>query len=105
MKKSLLLIFTLILSAGLASAQISIKGIIKSDKGTPIPNATVVIRGTKITTVADSNGVFAINTKQEPPFYLQISSVGYKAQDFQILKVQDMLFMNNDNLFAKSLFP
>jgi iron complex outermembrane receptor protein len=89
MKKSLLIVFSLLLSAGFASAQISIRGIIKSDKGTPIPNATIIIRGTKITTVADSNGTFTINTKQEPPFYLQISSVGYKAQDFQVLRVQD----------------
>lgn len=89
MKKSLLLILSLLFSVGLASAQISIKGSIKSDKGTPIPNATVVIRGTKITTVADSNGNFTLNTTQEPPFYLQISSVGYKAQDFQVLRVQE----------------
>jgi len=89
MKKSLLVILSLLFSVGLASAQISIKGIIKSDKGTPIPNATVIIRGTKITTVADSNGNFTLNTTQEPPFYLQISSVGYKAQDFQVLRVQE----------------
>lgn len=89
MRKSLLIILSLLLSAGFASAQIAVKGTIKSDKGTPIPNATVIIRGTKITTVADSNGNFTINTKQEPPFYIQVSSVGYKAQDFQVLRVQE----------------
>lgn len=38
---------------------------------------------------ADDNGAFKIDAKQEPPFYLQVSSVGYKPQDFQILKYQD----------------
>ncbi|WP_255524629.1 TonB-dependent receptor [Pedobacter riviphilus] len=39
--------------------------------------------------MADEKGVFSINVKQETPFYLQVSSVGYKPQDFQILKLQD----------------
>lgn len=64
-------------------------GVVKRTNGTPVPYATVKIRGTNISVSADEKGVFNINSKQELPFYLQVSSVGYKPQDFQILKLQD----------------
>lgn len=89
MKKSLLILFSLLISTTYLFAQTPIKGIIKSTNGTTIPHATVKVRGTTISTVADENGVFTINARQEPPFYIQVSSVGYKPQDFQILKLQD----------------
>lgn len=89
MKKVLLFILPFLLSASFTFAQSQITGIIKGANGSPVPNATVLIRGTKITTLANDKGEFSISTKQEPPFYLQVSSVGYKAQDFQILKFQD----------------
>ena len=90
MKQRLLLIF-LLLSAGQAFSQNTITGIIRDSKGATIPHATILIRGTKISVSADNNGAFSIQPKQEPPFYLQVSSVGFKAQDFQILKLQDTL--------------
>lgn len=89
MKKSLLILFSFLLSASFAFAQSTITGIIKGANGVPIPNATIVIRGTKTSTVADDKGAFSISTKQETPFFLQVSSVGYKPQDFQVLKFQD----------------
>jgi len=70
-------------------AQSPITGTIKGANGAPLPRATVKIRGTNISVSADENGKFSINAKQEPPFYLQVSSVGYKPQDFQVLKLQD----------------
>ncbi|WP_316813881.1 TonB-dependent receptor [Pedobacter heparinus] len=88
MKKALLFIFTLLLSASYVSAQSIITGIIKSPNGTPVPNASVVIRGTKTAVIADDKGAFSISSNQEPPFYIRISSVGYKPQDFQVLKLQ-----------------
>ena len=57
-----------------------------------MPHATVKIRGTNIAVSADEKGVFSINSKQELPFYLQVSSVGFKPQDFQILKLQEAPF-------------
>ncbi len=70
-------------------AQSPITGVVKRSNGTPIPRATVKIRGTTISVSADDNGIFSINSKQVLPFYLQVSSIGYKPQDFQILKLQD----------------
>ncbi|MES2653464.1 MAG: TonB-dependent receptor [Bacteroidota bacterium] len=73
-------------------AQSPITGIVKQTNGNPVPHATVKIRGTSIAVSADEKGVFSINSKQDLPFYLQVSSVGYKPQDFQILKLQEAPF-------------
>ncbi|MCD0490588.1 TonB-dependent receptor [Pedobacter sp. MC2016-14] len=89
MKKSILIIFSFLLSASFAFAQSKVTGIIKRANGTPLPRATVKVRGTNVSVSADDNGAFTIIAKQEPPFYLQVSSVGYKPQDFQVLKLQD----------------
>jgi iron complex outermembrane receptor protein len=71
------------------SAQSTLTGTIKNNKGEGIPRATILIRGTNTIISADDKGNFTLTTKQEPPFYLQVRSVGYTAQDFQILKFQD----------------
>ncbi|SDK19795.1 iron complex outermembrane recepter protein [Pedobacter sp. ok626] len=91
MKKSILILLSFLLTASFTFAQ-SITGTIKNTNGTPVPKATVKIRGTKISTIADEKGFFSIDSKQELPFFLQVSSVGYKAQDFQILKLQEAPF-------------
>jgi iron complex outermembrane receptor protein len=86
---SFLILFSLILLSSLSFAQSPITGVVKRTDGAPVPRATVKIRGTNISVSADDKGVFNINSKQEAPFYLQVSSVGYKPQDFQVLKLQD----------------
>lgn len=92
MKKHLLIILSFILTANYVFAQSAITGVIKSSNGTTIPHATVTIRGTKISAIADVDGKFSIDSKQELPFYLRVSSIGYKSQDFQILKLQNTPF-------------
>jgi iron complex outermembrane receptor protein len=84
-----LLIIILFFLPGEIFAQSLLTGVVKRADGTSIPRATVRIRGTNISVSADDNGTFSINAKQEPPFYLQVSSVGYKPQDFQVLKFQN----------------
>ena len=89
MKKSLLILFTLIISTSAIFAQNTLKGIVKGANNITIPGATVTIRGTKTATLTDANGAFAIDARQQPPFYIRISYVGYKPQDFQILNFQE----------------
>ena len=86
MKKSLLLLLSFLLTASFAFAQGTIKGIVKNSNGAAVPKATIKIRSTNISVSADENGGFSIDARQDPPFYLQVSSVGHKAQDFQILR-------------------
>jgi iron complex outermembrane receptor protein len=83
------LIFSFLLFSTLTYAQSPIIGVIKRANGESVPHATVKIRGTNVSVSADENGKFSISSNQELPFYLQVSSVGYKPQDFQILKLQD----------------
>jgi iron complex outermembrane receptor protein len=78
----------LVLLPAITFAQGTIKGVVKSAGGTPVPRATVTIRGTTIAVSANDNGEFSIVTNQEPPFYIQVRSIGYKPQDFQVLKLQ-----------------
>lgn len=70
-------------------AQTPVSGIIKRADGTVIPYATIKVRGTATSVSADEGGKFTINAKQEFPFYLQVSSVGFKPQDFQVIKPQE----------------
>lgn len=56
-----------------------VEGKVTNDKGEPVPFATVSIKGTKTTTVADANGNFAIDAKTGD--VLQISSAGIASKD------------------------
>lgn len=89
MKKALLFILPFLLSASYTFAQNTVKGIIKNSNGATVPRATVIIRGTNNTVTADESGQFSIIVKEETPFYVRISSVGYKPQDFQVTRFQE----------------
>src|SRR4051812_45389855 len=84
----LLLLTILVYTSPAAFAQNVVTGIIKNSKGAPVPHATVTVRGTTTSVAADEQGVFTITPKLETPFYLQVKSVGFKPQDFQILTFQ-----------------
>lgn len=86
---SFLTLLSFLLLSNIVLAQNTVTGIVKRSDGTPVPHATIKIRGTNLSVAADGEGKFNISTTQQPPFYIQISSVGYKPQDFQILKLQD----------------
>lgn len=83
------LIFLLTLITSVSFAQQILKGIVKKADGTVVPHATVKVRGTQISTSANGNGEFFLKTYPDVPFFIQTSSVGFKPQDFQILKVED----------------
>ena len=84
----LLLLTILVYSSPAAFAQNVVTGVIKNSKGVVVPGATVTVRGTTTAVAADDQGVFTITPKVEPPFYLQVKSVGFKPQDFQVLSFQ-----------------
>lgn len=87
---SFLTLLSFLLLSNFAFAQNPISGIVKRSDGAPVPHATVKIRGTNISVSADADGKFTFTTTPEVPFYIQVSSVGYKPQDFQVLKPQDI---------------
>lgn len=100
MKKFLLLI--LLAYSPTVFAQNIITGTVKDSKGEPVPNASVSIRGTKTGTSADKDGLFTLKATVQPPFYIRISSVGFKAQDFQVLSLQsapaEFVLVDDDQL-------
>ncbi|SDM63834.1 iron complex outermembrane recepter protein [Daejeonella rubra] len=83
--KFLLLIIFLIQNTSSFAQQV-ILGVVKDTKGLPLPGATVAVRGTSIFTKADSIGQFRLSVSQEPPFFIRATFVGFKPQDFQILR-------------------
>ncbi len=81
------LVFLITLFLNNAQAQQVLTGIIKKSDGTEVPHATIKVRGTNIITSANGKGEFKISNLPDVTFFLQVSSVGYKAQDFQVLKI------------------
>lgn len=88
----LLFALPLLLQSHLASAQSLVKGVISDGDGTPLPGASISIRGTNTFTVADANGQFSIAAPTVLPFTLRISSVGYKTQEVQVYELTDEPF-------------
>ncbi|SHI69446.1 TonB-dependent Receptor Plug Domain [Arenibacter nanhaiticus] len=77
---------------GLVSyGQTIVKGKIVDLNGQPIPGANIVITGKAIGTVSDFDGLFTLNTSEEPPFTLQITSIGY-------VSAQSKITQNNQNI-------
>ena len=62
-----------------AFAQQVIRGTIKSPNGDPVPGATILVKGSKKSTVADANGSFSIDAPSGA--VLVISSVGFKNKE------------------------
>ena len=87
-RKKLFLILPLVMLASISLAQHVVTGVVKDGQGLPLPGANVVVRGTTLSTMTDSVGVFKLTVNIEPPFYLRATFVGYKPQDFQILRFE-----------------
>ena len=76
MKKTLLLVLTgLFLVAAQASAQQqTVTGKVTSEQGTPLPDVTIIVRGTSTHTTSNSDGTYSI--RAEPGQILQFRSIG-----------------------------
>ncbi|MBC7915699.1 MAG: TonB-dependent receptor, partial [Pyrinomonadaceae bacterium] len=87
-KKLGLAFLPIILLGSVAFAQHVVTGSVKDSKGLPLPGASVLVRGTSTFANTDSVGNFSLTVNIETPFYLRVTYVGYKPQDFQILKFE-----------------
>ena len=67
----------LLLLGTFAIAQTTITGTVVDDNSQPVPGANIVINGKAIGTTADFDGNFSLETDEEPPFQLRITSIGY----------------------------
>ncbi|MGQ1909002.1 SusC/RagA family TonB-linked outer membrane protein [Marinifilum sp. RC60d5] len=79
----LLAFLCLFFGANVIAQDKSITGTIyDSSNGTPLPGATVVVKGTTIGTTSNIDGVFTINTSENS--ILLVSFIGYVTQEFPL---------------------
>jgi TonB-dependent starch-binding outer membrane protein SusC len=80
---TLLLLFTSIcILSAMAQNRIQVKGRITNEKGQPIANASVVVKGTSTGTTTNDNGDFEISAPSNGT--LVVSSVGYPTKEISI---------------------
>jgi len=87
--KKLAFLVSILFLGTVAFAQKPIEGIIKDNTGASLQFATIGIRGTSATAVADVNGKFSIVTEKEFPLTLRVTLVGYQSQDVRLIKFPD----------------
>lgn len=65
-------------------AQSSISGTVVDASNQPIPGASIKIVGEDIGTVTDFDGKFTLSTQKNPPYTVEISSIGFSSQKVEI---------------------
>jgi iron complex outermembrane receptor protein len=103
MKKTFQIILLSLFWVNVVSAQDNIIGIVKDSKGEPVVGATVTTKSTKVSALSDADGKFSLPTPKELPFFLLVSSVGYKQQEVEIYEVSGEaleILLNDDNLLT-----
>ena len=69
---------TLVLLFSIASfAQTTVKGTVNDESGMPLAGANVIVVGTSNGVVTDFDGNFTLSVSENPPFTIQVSSVGF----------------------------
>lgn len=69
----------------MAAETIIIGEVYNATTGEPIPSANVVLRGTKVGTATNDEGLFMIRTDLQEKHTLVISAIGYRKQRFEIM--------------------
>lgn len=85
-QKLLLFVAALMMSTGIASAQVSrvFGEVVSSEDGQAVPGATVEVKGTKLSTFTASDGAFVINNIPATARTLVVSSIGMRSQEVRI---------------------
>ncbi|WP_272022176.1 TonB-dependent receptor [Olleya namhaensis] len=87
-----ILSIVLLCFCGIAFSQSTITGTVLDDVSQqPIPSANVVIVGTSVGTATDFDGNFTLSTDQNPPFTIQVSSVGFTAKDIEVTSKKQVI--------------
>lgn len=86
MRKLAILLLSICISAGIATAQSgrTVTGVVKDDSGKPVADASVVVKGTTLGTTTDAKGAFSISAVPTSAKTLEISSFGFETQTVSI---------------------
>jgi TonB-dependent starch-binding outer membrane protein SusC len=76
---SLILLF----STTIQAQNINVKGVVKDDKGSPVPNANVTVKGSKAGVVTDATGAYSIDVPNQNSVLL-ISNAGFQSQEVTV---------------------
>jgi len=83
---------TLVLLFCVASfAQTTVKGTVNDDNGVPLAGANIIVVGTSNGVVTDFDGNFTLSVSENPPFTIQVSSVGFQTLSQEIIKNNETL--------------
>lgn len=92
MRKLFLLLFGVVFFAVQAMAQRTITGKVTDDKGLPVANASVMVKGTTIGTNTKTDGTFSLPVSATAET-ITVSAVGYLSQDMDIGSQTNMSFV------------
>ena len=97
MRKKLLLLFSsLALFYVTTNAQTpSIKGTVKNEQGTPVPSATIKVKGSNAGTQSDDAGNFTLAVA--PGMVLQVSAIGYGTSEVKAKENLAVVLRSKDN--------
>lgn len=103
MKKVLPLLFFTTLLVNAAIAQKVIKGVVKGEKGSPVPGATISLRGSTNHAIADNKGQFSLQTYAPFPVTLAVTSIGFVTREVEVTEqnlsaVEVILVVDNRQL-------
>lgn len=76
--------FLLLLFCFTIHSQTTITGSVVDNNGLPILGANIIATGTSQGTVSDFDGNFTLTVTQNPPFSIEISSIGFESRSFQV---------------------
>lgn len=84
MKKTLSLLFLFVLFGNTAFAQKVITGVVRGEKGSPVPGATISLKGSTNHAIADNKGQFSLRTYAPFPLTLAVTSIGFAAREVEV---------------------
>lgn len=65
-------------------AQTTVKGKVIDNNGIPLPGANIIVVGTTTGAISDFDGNYTLVVNQDPPFTIQVSSVGFETVVAQV---------------------
>lgn len=68
------------------NAQNLLEGVVKNDQDAPVEGVNIVLKGTKINTTSDVNGIFSIEAK-ELPFTIIVQYAGSNTKEIKIIEL------------------
>jgi len=76
---------TLVLLFSIATfAQTTVKGTVNDESGMPLAGANIIVVGTSNGAVTDFDGNFTLSVSENPPFTIQVTSVGFTSATQEI---------------------